>query len=107
MVIAMWSGPRNLSTALMRSFENRLDTTVIDEPFYAHFLKKTGVEHPGKQEVLRSQSTKWEEVVTLCTGKIPNNKSIWYQKHMAQHNLEGYDIRWIKKIKNTHNCDYN
>ena len=100
MVIAMWSGPRNLSTALMRSFENRLDTTVIDEPCYAHFLQKTGVEHPGKQEVLRSQSTKWEEVVTLCTGKIPNNKSIWYQKHMAQHNLEGYDIRWIKKIKN-------
>ena len=96
----MWSGPRNLSTALMRSFENRRDTTVIDEPFYAHFLQKTGIDHPGKHEVLQSQSTNWDEIVSLCTGSIPNNKAIWYQKHMAQHNLEGYDISWIKELKN-------
>tara|TARA_Y100000588_G_scaffold375963_1_gene453046 strand:+ start:718 stop:1449 length:732 start_codon:yes stop_codon:yes gene_type:complete len=98
--IAMWSGPRNLSTALMRSFENRKDTTVIDEPFYAHFLKKTGLEHPGKEEVLKSQSTNWDEIVNLCTGAIPENKPIWYQKHMAQHNIKGYDINWIKNLKN-------
>ena len=51
MKIAMWSGPRNISTALMRSFENRPDTFVTDEPFYAHYLKKTGIDHPLREEV--------------------------------------------------------
>jgi len=98
--IAMWSGPRNLSTAMMRSFENRKDTAVLDEPFYAHYLDKTGLEHPGRDEVLKSQSTNWDDVTRLCTGLVPQNKRIWYQKHMAQHNLKGYDIRWIKNVKN-------
>ena len=96
----MWSGPRNLSTALMRSFENRSDTAVIDEPFYAHYLLNTGLKHPGHNEIINSQSNDWNEIVKLCIGPIPSGKSIWYQKHMAQHNLSGYDISWITRIKN-------
>ena len=98
--IAMWSGPRNLSTALMRSFENRTDTTVIDEPFYAHFLKQTNLNHPGRDEIISTQDSNWDSIVKRITGPIPQNKSIWYQKHMAQHNLEGCDITWIKNFQN-------
>ena len=98
--IAMWSGPRNLSTAMMRSFENRQDTAVLDEPFYAHYLFKTGLDHPGRAAVLASQSTEWDEVAQMCTGPIPREKPVWYQKHMAQHNLEGCDLNWIKNVKN-------
>lgn len=98
--IAMWSGPRNISTAMMRSFENRPDTTVTDEPFYAHYLDKTGLDHPGKEDVLMSQSTAWDEVSDMCTGEIPEEKPIWYQKHMAQHNLEGCDLKWVLEMTN-------
>ncbi|MBH09735.1 MAG: sulfotransferase family protein [Candidatus Marinimicrobia bacterium] len=98
--IAMWSGPRNISTALMRSFENRPDTAVIDEPFYAHYLQCTGLEHPGRDKVLLSQSTDWNEIKTMLTGPIPERKTVWYQKHMAQHNLKGYDLTWTKYLTN-------
>ena len=97
----MWSGPRNLSTALMRSFENRTDTAVIDEPFYAHFLKQTNLNHPGRNEIISTLDSNWDNIVLKITGPIPENKSIWYQKHMAQHNLEGCDLNWIKSF---HNC---
>ena len=99
--IAMWSGPRNISTAMMRSFGNREDTFVVDEPFYAFYLSHFGFDHPGKEEVLKSQSTNWEEVVSLITGNIPNNKSIWYQKHMVHHIAIEKNIDWVK---NFHNC---
>jgi len=98
--IAMWSGPRNISTAMMRSFENRKDTVVIDEPFYAYYLNKTGFDHPCKKEVLRSQSKNWNEVVGLITSDLPKNKSIWYQKHMVHHILSFDDIGWVKGFKN-------
>ena len=83
--IAMWSGPRNISTAMMRSFGNRDDTSVVDEPFYAYYLSQTGLDHPGRKEILKYQSTNWNNVVNLITGDIPNNKMIWYQKHMVHH----------------------
>ena len=98
--IAMWSGPRNISTALMRSFENRPDTAVIDEPFYAHYLYKTGLEHPGRDKVLISQSINWDEVADMLVGPIPEEKPIWYQKHMAQHNLEDCDLSWTRNVTN-------
>jgi len=98
--IAMWSGPRNISTALMRSFENRKDSAVLDEPFYAYYLKKNKAEHPGRDLVLESQSTRWDEVVKLCLSKIPEKKSIWYQKHMAQHFFNDENISWIKNLEN-------
>ena len=98
--IAMWSGPRSISTALMRSFENRLDTAVLDEPFYAYFLKETNLNHPGREEIISTGEYNWGKIVKKITGPIPQNKNIWYQKHMAQHNLDGNDISWIKKFKN-------
>ncbi len=98
--IAMWSGPRNISTAMMRSFENRDDTDVIDEPFYAYYLSKTGLNHPGRKEVLESQSTDWENVVNLITGGTPEGKMIYYQKHMVHHIIEDNDIGWVKFFNN-------
>jgi hypothetical protein len=98
--IAMWSGPRNISTALMRSFENRKDSVVLDEPFYAYYLKQNKANHPGRDLVLESQISSWDEVVKLCLSKIPEKKSIWYQKHMAQHFFNDENISWITNLEN-------
>ena len=96
----MWSGPRNLSTAMMRAFESRKDTEVIDEPFYAHYLSVTELNHPGRDLILDAQSTDWNEVATKCRSKTFQEKQVWYQKHMAQHNLEGFDISWVRDVQN-------
>jgi len=98
--IAMWSGPRNISTAMMRAWENREDTAVIDEPFYAHYLHATGVNHPGREEVLKSQSMDAEEVAAMLTGPIPDGKPIWYQKHMTQHMLPDMKLDWLDQVSN-------
>ena len=87
MRIAMWSGPRNISTALMRSFENRTDTHVTDEPFYAYFLKESGENHPAREEILNDQSSSWETVSNTLTGAIPNQKQIWYQTTIMSHKI--------------------
>ena len=99
-IIAMWSGPRSLSTAMMRSFENRKDTVVFDEPFYAHYLSVTELNHPGRDQILDFQSTNWDEVVKKCRNTSFQKESLCYQKHMAQHNLQGFDISWIKDVQN-------
>jgi len=93
--IAMWSGPRNISTAMMRSFENRADTVVVDEPFYATFLKETGTLHPGRDDVLASQPTDWRVVADQLTGPVPAGKSVFYQKHMSHHMLPGMGRDWM------------
>ena len=98
--IAMWSGPRNISTAMMRAWDNRGDTAVIDEPFYAHYLKVTGVDHPGREEVIASQSTDAAEVGAMLTGPIPDSKPIWYQKHMTQHMLTHMPLDWLDQVTN-------
>jgi len=98
--IAMWSGPRNISTALMRSFENRSDCFVSDEPFYSYFLYKTGLKHPLSNEVINSGLIHYDKIIKYITGPIPSSKNIWYQKHMAHHILEGENIDWIKNMKN-------
>ena len=98
--IAMWSGPRNISTAMIRSFGNRKDTFVIDEPFYAYYLSKTGFDHPGREDVLKSQSTKWKDIVNLIIGDIPDKKLIWYQKHMVHHISNNRNIGWVKFFNN-------
>ncbi len=98
--IAMWSGPRSISTAMMRSFENRGDTFVSDEPFYAHYLNETTEDHPYRKETILQGETNWNKVVQYITGDIPKGKKIWYQKHMAQQNLPGKDLRWIHKMDN-------
>ncbi len=96
----MWSGPRNISTALMRSWGNRPDTVVCDEPLYAHYLKVTGREHPGADEVLASQDHDWRRVVAWLTGPIPGGKTIFYQKHMAHHLLPGMEQDWLDELCN-------
>ena len=91
----MWSGPRNLSTALMRSFENRNDTIVHDEPFYAYYLFKTQLNHPMKNEIIKSYPFTQNEIIKKIT-KNPKNK-IYYQKHMTHHIIKNTKLTWIKK----------
>ncbi|MEO8809372.1 MAG: hypothetical protein ABI386_03905 [Rhodanobacter sp.] len=99
MRIAMWSGPRNISTAMMRAWENRHDTTVIDEPFYAHYLLATGVEHPGRDAVIAAQNNDATEVAAMLTGPIPHKRPIWYQKHMTQHMLRDMSLDWLDEVE--------
>ncbi|PYK88045.1 MAG: sulfotransferase family protein [Verrucomicrobia bacterium] len=96
----MWSGPRNISTALMRSWGNRLDTLVIDEPFYAYYLKTTDKAHPGAEEVIANGETDWRKVVERLTGPIPDGKRILYQKQMTHHLLPEIDREWIVNLTN-------
>ena len=97
--IAMWSGPRNISTALMRSFEARGDCAVSDEPLYGHYLNHTGLDHPGADEVMASQATDWRVVVDELVGSPPAGQAIWYQKHMAHHLLDSMDRSWMAKLR--------
>lgn len=98
--IAMWSGPRNVSTAMMRSFENRPDTAVIDEPFYASYLAATGIQHPLREESLASQTTDWREVVTGILGPVPGDRRIFYQKHMTHHMMPEFGRDWVAQCRN-------
>lgn len=95
--IAMWSGPRNISTAMMRSWENRPDCTVVDEPLYAYYLNRTGDQHPGYEAVLQSQSSDYDQV----TWQLANdqcNHAIQYQKHMTHHWFDGLPLHWAKHL---------
>jgi hypothetical protein len=85
--IAMWSGPRNLSTAMMRSFGNRPDCAVSDEPFYGPYLLLTGLDHPMRDEILRHQEKDWRKVDAALAGPAPGARWLWYQKHMTHHML--------------------
>ena len=95
----MWSGPRNLSTALMRSFENREDTEVIDEPFYSYYLKQTGLKHPMYEEIIKTYSYDANTIIKQIT-KMPKNISIYYQKHMTHHLLDKINLQWLSYGKN-------
>lgn len=98
--LAVWSGPRNLSTALMRSFSARPDCVVSDEPFYAAYLTATGIDHPGRQAVLASQSSDWREVARrLSIEAAPHDRPLWYQKHMAQHMREEMIGSWLDRLE--------
>ncbi len=98
--IAIWSGPRNISTAMMRSFENRPDTAVIDEPFYAAFLAATGIDHPMREESLASQPQDWRAVVQTILGPVPDGRPIFYQKHMTHHMAASFGRDWIVHCRN-------
>jgi len=98
--IAMWSGPRNISTAMMRSWGNRPDTFVCDEPLYAHYLTRVEVDHPGVDEVMRHHETDWRKVVAWLTGPVPEGRAIFYQKHMAHHLLPEIDLAWLDEMAN-------
>jgi Sulfotransferase domain len=97
--LAMWSGPRNISTALMRSWENRPDTVVVDEPLYAHYLDVTGLDHPGRSEVIAAGETDWHAVVQSLLAPTPGFR-VYYQKHMAHHLTADIELEWILGLTN-------
>lgn len=104
--IAMWSGPRNISTALMRAFENRPDCAVVDEPFYGYYLKASGLAHPAGAAIMASMSCDWREVARQLCAELPATAnhatcSVFYQKHMTQHILPAMDMGWTDSL---HNC---
>ena len=101
MRIAMWSGPRNLSTAMMYSFGARPDCSVIDEPFYAAYLHRTGYDHPMRDEILTHQDTNPANVAALCAEE-PADKRHLYMKHMAHHMLPGFPLEWGESCENVH-----
>ncbi len=96
--IAMWSGPRNISTAMMRAWENRSDTVVVDEPFYAHFLKATGLDHPMSEQIIQHGNTDWRAVVDELS--TPPESGIFYQKHISTHWLEHFATDWLRGLSN-------
>lgn len=99
--IAMWSGPRNISTALMRSWESRSDTAVMDEPLYAHYLQETrNFEHPGYKEIIDQHETDWRIVVDQILGPTPGNVRVLYQKQMAHHVLPHISLDWLEELTN-------
>lgn len=100
MIVSCWSGPRNISTALMRSWSSRKDTFVTDEPFYAYYLKETKLKHPLYKEIINKYSSNYDEVVNYLINRIPKNKKIWYQKHMAHHIFNFNNIEWVNNCEN-------
>ncbi|MFL6538657.1 MAG: HAD family hydrolase [Chthoniobacterales bacterium] len=98
--IAMWSGPRNISTAMMRAWENRPDTFVVDEPFYAFYLNETHANHPSAAEVIASGETDWQKVIAYLTGDPPNRASVFFQKQMTHHLLPRVDRGWLAQVTN-------
>lgn len=95
--LALWSGPRNISTALMRSWENRPDTTVVDEPLYGVYLDRTRLDHPGRDEIIADMGTDWRPVVARLTAPVDG---VFYQKHMAQHLIPELPRDWIGQLRN-------
>ncbi len=100
MRIAMWSGPRNLSTAMMYAFGARIDCAVWDEPYYAAYLEATGLQHPMEKEILEQGEQDPDLVAERCLGTIPDEKKVFYQKHMTQHMIPAFDRSWMKEVTN-------
>jgi hypothetical protein len=95
----MWSGPRNISTAMMRSFENRADTAVWDEPFYAAYLAVTGLDHPMREDVLAAGEVDPSRVAERVAGPAPGGAAVFYQKHMTHHMLPTFDLGWLPAVR--------
>ena len=98
--VAMWSGPRNISTALMRAWENRPDTVVVDEPLYATYLARTGIDHPGRDAVIASQPTDLEEVVRSRHPPRPPGGPGRFGQHSPHHHPDGADLGWTRAFRN-------
>jgi hypothetical protein len=99
--VAMWSGPRNISTAMLRSWGSRPHSIVCDEPLYAHYLERNeATPHPGRQETLAHHESDWRKVVAWLTGPVPPGTRVFYQKHMAHHLLPEIDFAWVDQLSN-------
>ncbi len=96
----MWSGPRNLSTAMMRSFGNRADCALVDEPFYAAFLSLSGADHPMRDAIIERHETDWRRVAADLAGSAPGGKAIYYQKHMTHHMLPAIGRDFMRACRN-------
>lgn len=94
----MWSGPRNISTAMMRSWGSRSDTAVTDEPLYAHYLQYTGLKHPAREATLAAHEADWRKVTDWLVGPVPGDKPVWYQKHMAHHLVGDVGLDWLDDV---------
>ena len=99
MRIAMWSGPRNLSTAMMYAFGARADCDIMDEPFYAPYLARTGADHPMDEQIINAHESDPDTVARLCTRM--GNPHL-YMKHMPHHMLDGFPLEWAKSCVNVH-----
>jgi Sulfotransferase domain len=100
MKIAMWSGPRNLSTAMMYAFAARGDCVVWDEPFYAAYLDATGIDHPMRGEIIAAHEVDPDRIAATCKGPVPQHQRLFYQKHMTLHMIDGFDRRWMRACTN-------
>jgi len=98
--VGMWSGPRNISTAMMRSFENRPDAVVVDEPLYSAYLSRTGIEHPAREEVIASQPADLDVAIAGLSEPLPPGRHVHYAKHMAHHVSQDMDLRWTLRFAN-------
>lgn len=98
--LAIWSGPRNISTAMMRAWGNRADTTVVDEPFYAYYLARTGKKHPLAAEVIAQGETDWRKVAERLSAAASEGKAIFYQKQMTHHLLPEVSRKWLAGLTN-------
>lgn len=96
----MWSGPRNLSTAMMYAFGARHDCAVWDEPFYAAYLKRTGADHPMAREIIAAYPTDPEAIAARCAAPAPDGATHFYQKHMAHHMLPAFDLGFMAAVTN-------
>ncbi len=97
--VAMWSGPRNLPTAMMRAWEHRPDTVVLDEPLYGHYLAATGLDHPMAAEIMQALPTDGAEAVARCLAPLPPGVAVSYQKHMSHHLLPDLDRGWLDHLR--------
>jgi hypothetical protein len=98
--VAMWSGPRNLSTAMMRSWENRPDTVVVDEPLYSAYLTRTGIDHPAREAVIASQPADLDAAIATLSRPLPDGRTVHYAKHMTHHVARDMDLTWTLAFRN-------
>ena len=95
--IAGWSGPRNISTAMMRSWDSRPDCVVVDEPFYACYLLESGADHPMRDDIIASQPGTRAAVVDALSAQ--SSVALQYEKHMTHHMPRGVDLSWTRNLK--------
>ena len=98
--IAMWSGPRNISAAMMRTWDTRSDSIVCDEPLYAHSLRITGKPHPLARKIIETHDSDWQSVVNWLTGPLPEGRTLFYQKQMTHHLTSDVETNWLLKVRN-------
>ncbi len=99
-IVSMWSGPRNISTTMMRAFEHRADTAAIDEPFYASYLARSGADHPYREETLAAQPNRFDDVVKWIETPPADGSPVLFLKHIAFHLPEDTALDFLFRHRN-------